>query len=184
MPDPEIFPDTNFDDETLAHRLRDLAFLNKNVIITFKDPRTGRDEKFHYEGGIVEFVHLTQQEQGRCCTRSPSTCSRSGTAWSIELSMQYTDAYSESIFSYVNNINTIEGGTHLIGFRSALTRTMNDYAKEYRTSEGERRAAERRRRAGRADGHPQHQGAGAAVRGTDQDQAGQQRGSGHRRIHV
>jgi DNA gyrase subunit B len=127
MPDPEIFPDTNFDDETLAHRLRDLAFLNKNVIITFKDARTGRDEKYHYEGGINEFV-LSLNKNKAMLHEKPIYILAEREGMVIELSMQYTDAFNESIFTYVNNINTIEGGTHLVGLRSALTRTMNDYA--------------------------------------------------------
>jgi DNA gyrase subunit B len=127
MPDPEIFPDTNFDDETLAHRLRDLAFLNRNIIITFKDARTGRDEKYHYEGGINEFV-LSLNKNKAMLHEKPIYILAEREGMVIELSMQYTDAFNESIFTYVNNINTIEGGTHLVGLRSALTRTMNDYA--------------------------------------------------------
>jgi DNA gyrase subunit B len=127
MPDPEIFPDTNFDDETLAHRLRDLAFLNRNIVITFKDARTGRDEKFHYEGGINEFV-LSLNKNKVMLHEKPIYILTEREGLVVELSMQYTDAFNESIFTYVNNINTIEGGTHLVGLRSALTRTMNDYA--------------------------------------------------------
>jgi DNA gyrase subunit B len=129
MPDPEIFPDTNFDDETLAHRLRDLAFLNKNIVITFKDARTGRDEKFHYEGGINEFV-LSLSKNKVMLHEKPIYILAEREGMVVELSMQYTDAFNESIFTYVNNINTIEGGTHLVGLRSALTRTMNDYARK------------------------------------------------------
>ncbi len=129
MPDSEIFPDTNFDDETLAHRLRDLAFLNKNLIITFKDARTGRDEQFHYEGGINEFV-LSLNKNKVMMHEKPIYILAEREGMVIELSMQYTDAFNESIFTYVNNINTIEGGTHLVGLRSSLTRTMNDYARK------------------------------------------------------
>ena len=130
MPDPEIFPDTNFDDETLAHRLRDLAFLNKNVVINFRDMRNGREEHFHYEGGINEFV-LSLDKNKTMLHPNPIYIYAEREALVIELSMQYTDAYNESIFTYVNNINTIEGGTHLAGLRAALTRTMNDYARKY-----------------------------------------------------
>jgi len=130
MPDPEIFPDTNFDDETLAHRLRDLAFLNKNININFKDLRTGREEHYHYEGGINEFV-LSINKNKQMLHERPIYIYAEREGMVIELSMQYTDAFNESIFTYVNNINTIEGGTHLIGLRSALTRTMNDYARKY-----------------------------------------------------
>jgi DNA gyrase subunit B len=129
-PDPEIFPDTNFDDETLAHRLRDLAFLNKNVVINFRDLRNGREEHFHYEGGINEFVVSLNKTKG-VLHEKPIYIYAEPEGMVVELSMQYTDAFNESIFTYVNNINTIEGGSHLVGFRSALTRTINDYARKY-----------------------------------------------------
>ena len=129
MPDPEIFPDTNLDDETLAHRLRDLAFLNKNVIINFRDLRNGRDEHFHYEGGINEFVLSLNKTKGVLHER-PIYIYAEPEGTVVELSMQYTDAFNESIFTYVNNINTVEGGSHLVGFRAALTRTINDYARK------------------------------------------------------
>jgi DNA gyrase subunit B len=130
MPDPEIFPDTSFDDETLAHRLRDLAFLNKNIVINFRDMRNGREEHFHYEGGINEFV-LSLDKNKAMLHPNPIYIYAEREGLVIELSMQYTDAYNESIFTYVNNINTIEGGTHLAGLRAALTRTMNEYARKY-----------------------------------------------------
>jgi DNA gyrase subunit B len=129
-PDTEIFPDTNFDDETLAHRLRDLAFLNKNVIINFRDLRNGREEHFHYEGGINEFVMSLNKTKG-VLHEKPIYIYAEPEGMVVELSMQYTDAFNESIFTYVNNINTIEGGSHLVGFRAALTRTINDYARKY-----------------------------------------------------
>jgi DNA gyrase subunit B len=129
IPDPEIFPDTTFDDDILAHRLRDLAFLNKNVYINYKDARTGREEHYHYEGGIVEFVESINKNK-TVLHDKPIYIYAESQGVVVELAMQYTDAYSESIFTYVNNINTIEGGTHLIGFRAALTRTMNDYARK------------------------------------------------------
>ncbi|MDD1770300.1 MAG: ATP-binding protein, partial [Methanomassiliicoccales archaeon] len=130
VPDPEIFPNTTFDDDTLAHRLRDLAFLNKNVVIDFRDLTTSREEHFHYEGGINEFVSsLSKGKNPLHPNPIYIYAEREGVV--IELSMQYTEAYNEAVFTYVNNINTIEGGTHLVGLRSALTRTMNDYAKKY-----------------------------------------------------
>ena len=130
MPDPEIFPDTNFDDETLAHKLRDLAFLNRNVIIHFEDVRTGREEHFHYEGGINEFVASLNKTK-TVLHDKPIYLYAEPEGMVVELSMQYTDAFNESIFTYVNNINTAEGGTHLVGLRAALTRTINDYARKY-----------------------------------------------------
>ena len=131
MPDPEIFPDRNFDDELLASRLKDLAFLNKNVAIFFKDMRNSREEKFHYEGGIVEFV-LSINKNKVALHEKPIYLIMEKDNVIVEVAMQYTDAYSEAFYSFVNNINTIEGGSHVNGFRSALTRTMNDYAKEYK----------------------------------------------------
>jgi DNA gyrase subunit B len=131
MPDPEIFPDRNFDDEVLASRLKDLAFLNKNVAIFFKDARNGREEKFHYEGGIVEFV-LSINKNKVALHEKPIYLITEKDGVIVEVALQYTDAYSEAFYSFVNNINTIEGGSHVNGFRSALTRTMNDYAHEYK----------------------------------------------------
>jgi DNA gyrase subunit B len=110
-----------------------LAYLNKGVKITFRDMRAGkeREEVFHAEGGIVEFVlHLDKNKVVMHEKPIYLTCERDGIM--PEVAMQYTDAFSESVFTYVNNINTIEGGTHLMGFRSALTRCMNDYGKKYK----------------------------------------------------
>lgn len=129
-PDTEIFSDINFDDEILVHRLMDLAFLNRNVIITFADQRKGRQERFHFEGGIVEFVtHINKTKT--VLYEKPIYLSGERDNVLVEIAMQYTDSFAENVYSYVNNINTIEGGTHVIGFRSALTRTMNDYARKY-----------------------------------------------------
>ncbi|QLH74930.1 MAG: DNA topoisomerase (ATP-hydrolyzing) subunit B [Methanomassiliicoccales archaeon] len=129
MPDPEIFPKRDFDDDTLIARLRDLAFLNRTVAIYFKDERNGREEKFHYEGGIIEFVQSINRNKVVMFER-PIYLFGERENVIVEASMQYTDAYSESVYSFVNNINTVEGGTHIAGFRSALTRTMNNYALE------------------------------------------------------
>ena len=128
-PDPEIFSDVNFDDEILVHRLMDLAFLNRNVIIIFTDHRSGRQEKFQYEGGIVAFVtHINKTRT--VLHEKPIYLSGERDNVLIEVAMQYTDSYAENVYTYVNNINTIEGGTHLIGLKSALTRTVNDYARK------------------------------------------------------
>ncbi len=89
---------------------------------------TDKRDSFHYEGGIVEFVAAPQPQQDRRCTPSRSTSPASATASSVEVALQYNDGYNENIFSFANNINTIEGGTHLSGFESALTRTINTYA--------------------------------------------------------
>ncbi len=130
VPDSEIFPNRTFDDDTIEHRLRDLAFLNKNVVINYRDLITNREEHLHYEGGINEFV--TSLSKGKNPLHpNPIYIYVEREGLVIELSMQYTEAYNEAVFTFVNNINTIEGGTHLAGLRSALTRTMNDYAKKY-----------------------------------------------------
>ncbi len=128
-PDSQIFEDVNFDADILSSRLMDLAFLNKNVVIMFRDQRSGREEKFHYEGGIIEFVQHINKTKTVLHER-PIYISGERDNVLIEAALQYTDSYAENIHTFVNNINTIEGGTHLIGFRTALTRTMNDYARK------------------------------------------------------
>ncbi len=130
-PDPEIFETTVFDFATLEHRLREMAFLNKGIKIIFKDEREGqkRSETFHYEGGIKEFVKFQNQNKTPLHEDiiyfeiSKETCE-------VEIAMQYTDSYSELILGYANNINTTDGGTHIVGFKSALTRVFNDYGKK------------------------------------------------------
>ncbi len=130
-PDNEIFEETIFKFETLEHRLRELAFLNKGIRIVIEDKRTDQEKRseFYYEGGIKEFVkHLNKNRNEIHPTVIYSEGEKDGTV--IEIAMQYTDAYSENIFTFANNINTHEGGTHLSGFKSALTRVMNDYARK------------------------------------------------------
>ncbi|MFA6291022.1 MAG: DNA topoisomerase (ATP-hydrolyzing) subunit B [Victivallales bacterium] len=130
-PDGQIFPETVYVWDTLANRLRELAFLNKGIKITLKDERNKneiRDETFCYEGGIVEFIkHLNANKIP--LHKDVIYLSRAKDGIEVELAMQYNDTFTETIFSYVNNINTIEGGTHLSGFQTALTRTINNYAK-------------------------------------------------------
>jgi len=127
MPDEEIFKVVKFKFDTLAERMRELAYLNKNITIKIKDERNGGEEEtFHFKGGLVEFVKYLDE------TRTPFHKTvyiegeRDNTP--IEIAFQYSDSYTENIFSYVNNINTHEGGTHLVGFKTALTRTLNNYA--------------------------------------------------------
>jgi DNA gyrase subunit B len=130
MPDPVIFEDITFDDEILSHRLRDLAFLNKETSIEFENLETGWRDHFHYEGGIVEFVlHINKNKT--VLHEDPIYIKGQKDEVIVEAALQYTDSYTENVHSFVNNICTIEGGTHIAGFRSSLTRTMNDYAKEY-----------------------------------------------------
>jgi DNA gyrase subunit B len=126
-PDPKIFPEIKFKYETIARYLRDMAYLNAGLRITIKDERTGKAEEFHYEGGIKEFVEsLTSGSETlhEAIHLKPEV--RDGI--SIEVALQWTDAFHESNFAYANNIHTVEGGTHLSGLRSALTRTINTYA--------------------------------------------------------
>ena len=130
-PDPEIFEEVEFDYGTLEHRLREMAFLNKGIKITLKDEREARKrkEEFHYEGGIKEFVkHLNTNKEP--IHQEIIYFELVKQDLEIEVAMQYTDSYSELVLSYANNINTTEGGTHLAGFRSSLTRVFNDYARK------------------------------------------------------
>ncbi len=127
-PDPDIFTNTVFDMETIAARLRELAFLVKGVHINVSDDRTGAEENFHYEGGIVSFVEYINRNKN-AIHKPPIYISGKVEGAEVEVAIQYTDGYSESVYAYANNIHTMEGGTHLSGFRAAMTRTINDYAK-------------------------------------------------------
>ncbi|MCK4535636.1 MAG: DNA gyrase subunit B, partial [Desulfuromonadales bacterium] len=120
-PDPEIFDTTEFSFETLSQRIRELAFLNAGVKIEIVDERTDKSHLFHYEGGIVSFVEYLNRAKN---SLHPKPIHFSGTreGVDIEVAIQYNDAYDEKIFAFANNINTHEGGTHLVGFKAALTR--------------------------------------------------------------
>ena len=129
-PDPEIFDETVYDYGTLEHRLREMAFLNKGIRITLSD---NRDEKkkevFHYEGGLSEFVrHINKNKE--VLHKEVIYFEVVKDNMEMEVAMQYTDRYNELLLSYANNINTVEGGTHMTGFKSALTRVFNDYARK------------------------------------------------------
>ena len=128
MPDEEIFPDRKFDHNILSRRLQDLAFLNQGVKIVFRDGRTGSENVFLYTRGLVDFVenlNRTTEPVHREIIHIKETVE----GVTVDLAMQYTVEYTENVRSYVNNIHTIEGGTHLSGFRTALTRTLNNYGK-------------------------------------------------------
>lgn len=128
-PDHEIFEELVYSFDTLKQRLRELAFLNKGINISLSDERSDQKEVFHYEGGIKSFVqHLNKSKDVLHPEPIHVTGSRGTTI--AEIAMQYNDGYVENIFSFVNNINTQEGGTHLSGFKIALTRAMNDYARK------------------------------------------------------
>ncbi|HEY7435953.1 MAG TPA: DNA topoisomerase (ATP-hydrolyzing) subunit B [Methylomirabilota bacterium] len=127
-PDAKIFEETTFSFDTLSNRLRELAFLNKGLKIVIEDERDGRSHTFLYKGGIIEFIkHLNQNKT----PIHPKVLFFEGKKDNIEVevALQYNDGYQESVFSFANNINTREGGTHLTGFRAALTGTISNYAK-------------------------------------------------------
>ncbi|MFV2040378.1 MAG: DNA topoisomerase (ATP-hydrolyzing) subunit B [Candidatus Hydrothermarchaeales archaeon] len=126
-PDSSIFETTELNFDTLASRLQELAFLNKGVSLTITDSRSGRSEEYHYEGGIVSFVEYLNRN--RDPFHPPIYINRSKDTTEIEVAIQYNGGFNESVYAFANNINTHEGGTHLSGFRAALTRAVNDYAK-------------------------------------------------------
>jgi len=126
-PDAEIFETTEFSFDTLAQRLRELAFLNAGVLITLDDERETKNHKFQYDGGIISFVkHLNKNKAA--INEKPIYMKGERDGIDVEIALQWNDGYSEAIYAFANNINTHEGGTHLSGFRSALTRTINFYA--------------------------------------------------------
>jgi DNA gyrase subunit B len=138
MPDSKIFETTRFTYDTLVTRLRELAFLNRGIRISIVDDRTEESigEVFEYEGGIVSFVkHLNSNRN--VLHESPIYFERTKDDTIVEISMQYTDNYAEYVYSFVNNINTHEGGTHLVGFKAALTRVANDYIKKNNLAKGD-----------------------------------------------
>ncbi len=127
-PDAEIFETTVFNADTIAYRLRELAFLNKGVTIKFVDHRSGRENTYHYEGGIISFVqHLNKNKNA--LHKEPIYIFKEENDNRVEVALQYNDSYAETLYTFANNINTHEGGTHLVGFKSALTRTLNDYGR-------------------------------------------------------
>ncbi|HIU64982.1 MAG TPA: DNA topoisomerase (ATP-hydrolyzing) subunit B [Candidatus Avacidaminococcus intestinavium] len=128
-PDDSIFTETVYSYETLRIRIRELAFLNKGIKIELSDERTGDKESFHYEGGIKSFVEYLNRSK-TAINEQPIYIEGEKDFNIVEIALQYTDTYTENIFTYVNNINTEEGGTHLSGLKQALTRTINDYAKK------------------------------------------------------
>lgn len=126
-PDPEIFEVTEFSFDVLSERLRELAFLNRGLKITVQDERVDKKQEFLYKGGIASFVeHLNKNKT--CLHPKPIYITGEKDGIVAEVALQYNDGYSETMFTFANNINTKEGGTHLVGFKSALTRTANSYA--------------------------------------------------------
>ena len=126
LPDAQIFESIEFNYDTLAQRLREMSFLNKGLTIRLKDERNGKSAEFHYTGGIAEFVrHLNKNKEVLHATPIYAEAQRDEV--SMEFALQYNDGYAETVFSFANNINTVDGGTHLSGFRSALTRAINQF---------------------------------------------------------
>ncbi len=132
FPDGDIFETTDFNYATLKHRIQELAYLNKGLRIVLKDSRPLKEqqEEFYYEGGIVEYVDVLNGGNG--VLEKPFYIHAETDEYQVEIAMQYNDSYSENIFSYANNINTHEGGTHLDGFKSVLTKLFNDYANNFK----------------------------------------------------
>ncbi len=134
-PDSQIFETTEFAFDTLAQRLRELAFLNRGLSITLIDERSEKEQEFAYKGGIVSFVeHLNENKSP---LHKPIYITKEKDRLTLEVALQYNDSYSENLFSFANNINTREGGTHLVGFKAALTRTVNTYASSHNLLKGE-----------------------------------------------
>lgn len=126
MPDPSIFDNIDFDFEILAKRMRELSFLTKGVRIKISDERTGRKKDFIYKGGITSFVEYLNKNK-EVLHRKPISISGEKSGVIMEIAIQYNNSYKENLFTFANNINTKEGGSHLIGFKSALTRSINQY---------------------------------------------------------
>lgn len=129
-PDHEIFEETVYDFEVLSQRLRELAFLNKGINIQLTDERDGKSENYFYEGGIKSFVSYLNRNK-EVLHDEPIYVEGVRDGIVVEVSLQYHDGYNENMFSFANNIDTVEGGTHLIGFKAALTRVFNDYGKKF-----------------------------------------------------
>ena len=127
-PDDEIFAGKTFDYHILKKRLQELAFLNKGLRIRLVDKRTGKEDVFQYDGGIIEFVKYINRNKNPLHDVIYFSGEKDGIH--VEIALQYTDSYAENVYTFVNNINTKEGGTHLSGFKSALTRTLNEYGRK------------------------------------------------------
>jgi DNA gyrase subunit B len=127
LPDGEVFEERVFSLDVLSNRLREMAFLNKGLRIILTDERIDKSEEFYYTGGIKQFVELLNENKATLHPR-PIYIESQRDDTMVEIALQYNDGYTESVFSFANNINTRDGGTHVIGFRSALTRTLNNYA--------------------------------------------------------
>ena len=131
LPDGDIFKKRKFSFEILSERLRELAFLNPNLKISIFDERNGKSNKFRYKGGLSAFIEYLDQGHSTL-TKKPIYLTGERDHIPVDIAFSYNDSYNENIYSYVNNIHTIEGGTHLVGFKAALTRTLNSFAAKYK----------------------------------------------------
>ena len=129
-PDPQVFPVIDFDFDTVAQRLREAAYLNKGVWIAFRDERPDRDVSFYFDGGVVSFVRHLNRQHPVLHTRPIYVEREFENGTIIEVALQYNEGFAEHVYTFANNINTIDGGAHLTGFRTALTRTLNTYARK------------------------------------------------------
>ncbi|MAG38207.1 DNA topoisomerase (ATP-hydrolyzing) subunit B [Candidatus Pacearchaeota archaeon] len=129
MPDETIFSSTVFDFSVLQTRFREIAFLNRGVKITLKEEKTGKKEVFYYEGGLIEFVKWVNKSKD-ALHQKPVYFSKKQQDVIVDIAIQYNSGYQENVLGFVNTINTVEGGTHIVGFKTALTRALNDYAKK------------------------------------------------------
>ncbi|MBN2410795.1 DNA topoisomerase (ATP-hydrolyzing) subunit B [candidate division KSB1 bacterium] len=127
LPDKDIFKKRKFSFEILSERLRELAFLNKDLKITILDENTGKTDRFKYKGGLVSFIEYLDQNRN-AITKKPIYFYAERDNIPVEIAIAYNDSYTENIYSYVNNIHTIEGGSHLVGFKTALTKSLNNFA--------------------------------------------------------
>lgn len=132
LADEEIFDETNYEYDTLSKRLKEIAFLNKQITITFEDKRADQEKKevYHYEGGIVEFVQYINRNR-EVINKKPIYMDTVAESCEVEIALQYNSGYNENLISFANNICTVEGGTHVVGFKNALTRVINDYARKF-----------------------------------------------------
>jgi DNA gyrase subunit B len=130
-PDDQVFDELEYSFDVLEHRLRELAFLNKGIKISLKDERDNEEKVFQYEGGIVSFVKYLNKNR-EVLHKEPIYFEAKKDDIDVEIALQYNDGYAESIFSFANNINTLEGGSHMSGFKNAVTKVINDYARKYK----------------------------------------------------
>jgi DNA gyrase subunit B len=127
--DPEIFEEVDYSFEVISQRLRESAYLNKGVWIRFVDEREDRERSFYFEGGLMSFVrHMNRNRE--TLTQRPIYVERREGSTTVEVALQYNDTYTENVLAFANNINTVDGGTHVTGFRAALTSSLNDWARK------------------------------------------------------